>query len=210
MYKAKEKEFKKGVFHRKHTFTSHSTLSLFNFFSFSDQDRGSRPSLKKIRPVKLLPSSSVFSSLSQSYLILTDRNDKHLLVGEHLSIVVTPRSPHIDKITHYNYLVSIIVIDLPDPCLQRSVRMIPDISSYKALPRTSPDWIASFSKAFETGHDFQGLFHRRGSWGTKDLRLTTVTQLEERSRSELGTSDSPWRALHQRELFWVLRREPAD
>lgn len=48
-------------------------------------------------------------------------------------------------------------------------------------------WLNSqFFKAFETGHDFHDWLHRRGSWGTKDLRLTTVTQLgRERSRSEL-------------------------
>ncbi|KAI4573903.1 hypothetical protein MJT46_005143 [Ovis ammon polii x Ovis aries] len=47
-----------------------------------------------------------YSSLSQSYLYIDwTENDKHLLVGEHLSIVVTPRSPYIDKITHYNYLI---------------------------------------------------------------------------------------------------------
>ncbi|XP_043726458.1 complement C5-like [Cervus elaphus] len=47
-----------------------------------------------------------YSSLSQSYLYIDwTENYKHLLVGEHLNIVVTPRSPYIDKITHYNYLV---------------------------------------------------------------------------------------------------------
>ncbi|XP_029058501.1 complement C5 isoform X2 [Monodon monoceros] len=47
-----------------------------------------------------------YSSLSQSYLYIDwTENYKPLLVGEHLSIVVTPRSPYIDKITHYNYLI---------------------------------------------------------------------------------------------------------
>ncbi|CAI9171433.1 unnamed protein product [Rangifer tarandus platyrhynchus] len=47
-----------------------------------------------------------YSSLSQSYLYIDwTENYKHLLVGEHLNIVVKPRSPYIDKITHYNYLV---------------------------------------------------------------------------------------------------------
>uniref|UniRef100_A0A8C6E5B4 Complement C5 n=1 Tax=Moschus moschiferus TaxID=68415 RepID=A0A8C6E5B4_MOSMO len=47
-----------------------------------------------------------YSSLSQSYLYIDwTENHKHLLVGEHLNIVVTPRSPYIDKITHYNYLI---------------------------------------------------------------------------------------------------------
>ncbi|XP_074251369.1 complement C5 isoform X3 [Saimiri boliviensis] len=47
-----------------------------------------------------------YSSLSQSYLYIdwTD-NHKALLVGEHLNIIVTPKSPYIDKITHYNYLI---------------------------------------------------------------------------------------------------------
>ncbi|XP_022434572.1 complement C5 isoform X2 [Delphinapterus leucas] len=47
-----------------------------------------------------------YSSLSQSYLYIDwTENYKPLLVGEHLNIVVTPRSPYIDKITHYNYLI---------------------------------------------------------------------------------------------------------
>ncbi|XP_057580194.1 complement C5-like [Hippopotamus amphibius kiboko] len=47
-----------------------------------------------------------YSSLSQSYLYIDwTENYKPLLVGEHLSIVVTPRSPYIHKITHYNYLI---------------------------------------------------------------------------------------------------------
>lgn len=33
-------------------------------------------------------------------------------MGEHLNIIVTPKSPYIDKITHYNYLVSTKMIDL--------------------------------------------------------------------------------------------------
>ncbi|NIG59363.1 complement C5-like [Pontoporia blainvillei] len=47
-----------------------------------------------------------YSSLSQSYLYIDwTENYKPLLVGEHLNIAVTPRSPYIDKITHYNYLI---------------------------------------------------------------------------------------------------------
>nr|XP_012627177.1 complement C5-like isoform X2 [Microcebus murinus] len=48
-----------------------------------------------------------YSSPSQSFLSLswTD-NYKSLLVGEHLSITITPKSPYVDKITHYNYLIS--------------------------------------------------------------------------------------------------------
>lgn len=47
-----------------------------------------------------------YSSLSQSYLYIDwTENYKHLLVGAHLNIVVTPRSPYIDKITHYNFLI---------------------------------------------------------------------------------------------------------
>ncbi|XP_014685899.1 complement C5 [Equus asinus] len=47
-----------------------------------------------------------YSSLSQSYLYIDwTENYKTLLVGEHLSIIVTPKSPFIDKITHYNYLI---------------------------------------------------------------------------------------------------------
>nr|XP_008271599.1 complement C5 isoform X1 [Oryctolagus cuniculus] len=47
-----------------------------------------------------------YSSLSQSYLYIDwTENYKALLVGEHLNLIVTPKSPYIDKITHYNYLV---------------------------------------------------------------------------------------------------------
>ncbi|XP_058550309.1 complement C5-like isoform X1 [Neofelis nebulosa] len=48
-----------------------------------------------------------YSSHSQSFLSLswTDSH-KSLLVGEHLSITITPKSPYVDKITHYNYLIS--------------------------------------------------------------------------------------------------------
>ncbi|KAM5329098.1 complement C5 isoform 2-T2 [Glossophaga mutica] len=47
-----------------------------------------------------------YSSLSQSYLYIDWTGTyRPLLVGEHLNIIVTPRSPYIDKITHYNYLI---------------------------------------------------------------------------------------------------------
>ncbi|XP_045052893.2 complement C5 isoform X2 [Desmodus rotundus] len=47
-----------------------------------------------------------YSSLSQSYLYI-DWTGTYtpLLVGGHLNIIVTPKSPYIDKITHYNYLI---------------------------------------------------------------------------------------------------------
>ncbi|XP_054545130.1 complement C5 isoform X1 [Talpa occidentalis] len=47
-----------------------------------------------------------YSSLSQSYLYIDwTENYKPLLVGEHLNVIVTPKSPYIDKISHYNYLI---------------------------------------------------------------------------------------------------------
>ncbi|XP_074149042.1 complement C5 isoform X1 [Sminthopsis crassicaudata] len=47
-----------------------------------------------------------YSSLSKSYLYIDwTENFKPLLVGDHLSITVKPKSPYIDKITFYNYLV---------------------------------------------------------------------------------------------------------
>ncbi|XP_060056047.1 complement C5 [Erinaceus europaeus] len=47
-----------------------------------------------------------YSSLSQSYLYIDwTENYKPLLVGEYLNVIVTPKSPYIDKITHYNYLI---------------------------------------------------------------------------------------------------------
>ncbi|XP_010601242.1 complement C5 [Fukomys damarensis] len=48
-----------------------------------------------------------YSSPSESFLSLGWTGSyRSLLVGEHLSITVTPKSPYIDKITHYNYLIS--------------------------------------------------------------------------------------------------------
>ncbi|XP_038191822.1 complement C5-like [Arvicola amphibius] len=47
-----------------------------------------------------------YSSLSQSYIYIAwTENYKPMLVGEFLNIIVTPKSPYIDKITHYNYLI---------------------------------------------------------------------------------------------------------
>ncbi|XP_055994674.1 complement C5-like [Sorex fumeus] len=47
-----------------------------------------------------------YSSLSQSYLYIDwTANYKALLVGEDLNVIVTPKSPYIEKITHYNFLV---------------------------------------------------------------------------------------------------------
>ncbi|ERE71170.1 complement C5 [Cricetulus griseus] len=47
-----------------------------------------------------------YSSLSQSYIYIAwTENYKPVLVGEFLNIIVTPKSPYIDKITHYNYLI---------------------------------------------------------------------------------------------------------
>ncbi|XP_013368642.1 PREDICTED: complement C5-like isoform X2 [Chinchilla lanigera] len=48
-----------------------------------------------------------YSSPSQSFLSLTwTGSQQSLLVGEYLSITITPESPYLDKITHYNYLIS--------------------------------------------------------------------------------------------------------
>ncbi|XP_004615689.2 complement C5 [Sorex araneus] len=47
-----------------------------------------------------------YSSLSQSYLYIDwTANYKALLVGEDLNVIVTPKSPYIEKITHYNFLI---------------------------------------------------------------------------------------------------------
>ncbi|XP_074067794.1 LOW QUALITY PROTEIN: complement C5 [Macrotis lagotis] len=47
-----------------------------------------------------------YSSPSKSYLYIDwTENFKPLLVGDHLSITVKPKSPYIDKIAFYNYLV---------------------------------------------------------------------------------------------------------
>lgn len=60
-----------------------------------------------------------YSSLSQSYIYIAwTENYKPMLVGEFLNIIVTPKSPYIDKITHYNYLVSTMMRDphpIPNP-----------------------------------------------------------------------------------------------
>ncbi|KAM5185833.1 LOW QUALITY PROTEIN: complement C5-like [Callospermophilus lateralis] len=48
-----------------------------------------------------------YSSPSQSFLSLSWADSyKSLLVGEKLSITVTPKSPYVDKIAHYVYLIS--------------------------------------------------------------------------------------------------------
>ncbi|XP_047379624.1 complement C5-like isoform X2 [Sciurus carolinensis] len=50
--------------------------------------------------------ATAYSSLSQSYLYIDwTGNYKPLLVGEYLNITVTSKSPYIDKITQYNYLI---------------------------------------------------------------------------------------------------------
>ncbi|XP_049629042.1 complement C5-like [Suncus etruscus] len=47
-----------------------------------------------------------YSSLSQSYLYIDwTANYKTLLVGEDLNVIVTPKSPYIEKISHYNFLI---------------------------------------------------------------------------------------------------------
>ncbi|XP_076999393.1 complement C5 [Tamandua tetradactyla] len=47
-----------------------------------------------------------YSSLSQSYLYIDwTKNYKTLLVGGPLDVSVIPKSPYIEKITHYNYLI---------------------------------------------------------------------------------------------------------
>ncbi|XP_051022288.1 complement C5 [Acomys russatus] len=47
-----------------------------------------------------------YSSLSQSYIYIAwTENYRPMRVGEYLNIIVTPKSPYIDKITHYNYLI---------------------------------------------------------------------------------------------------------
>ncbi|XP_027630371.1 complement C5 [Tupaia chinensis] len=48
-----------------------------------------------------------YSSHSQSFLSLSWTDGyRSLVVGEHLNIIVTPKSPYVDKITHYSYLIS--------------------------------------------------------------------------------------------------------
>ncbi|XP_055994650.1 complement C5-like [Sorex fumeus] len=48
-----------------------------------------------------------YSTHSQSFLFLSWPDSyKSLPVGKHLSITVTPKSPFVDRITHYNYLIS--------------------------------------------------------------------------------------------------------
>ncbi|XP_063115847.1 complement C5-like isoform X2 [Cavia porcellus] len=48
-----------------------------------------------------------YSSPSQNFLSLSWTSSyRSLLVGEHLSITVTPESPYVDKIKHYSYLIS--------------------------------------------------------------------------------------------------------
>ncbi|XP_049629744.1 complement C5-like [Suncus etruscus] len=55
---------------------------------------------KDFRAVAYAGQSQIFLSLSGP------DSDKRLLVGEHLSVTITPKSPYADRITHYNYLIS--------------------------------------------------------------------------------------------------------
>lgn len=90
--------------------SSQSTCLLWNF---SFQVRTNDPDLPDENQASKDYRAVAYSSLSQSYLYIDwTGNYKPFLVGEHLNIIVTPRSPYIDKIAHYNYLVSMIIIDL--------------------------------------------------------------------------------------------------
>lgn len=111
----------------------------FKFF-FPFQIRTEDPDLPDENQARANYRAIAYSSLSQSYLYIEwTPNYKPVLVGEHLNVVVTPKSPYIDKITHYNYLVSMIMTDLQQLfphlfflCLQISIRMI----SYMFLKST--------------------------------------------------------------------------
>lgn len=99
--KSKENNLK-GMFYRKH----YITVYMF-FWNFPFQVKTDAPDLPDENQAREGYRAIAYSSLSQSYLYIdwTD-NHKALLVGEYLNIIVTPKSPYIDKITHYNYLVS--------------------------------------------------------------------------------------------------------
>lgn len=82
-------------------------------FKFFFQIRTEDPDLPDENQARANYRAIAYSSLSQSYLYIEwTQNYKPVLVGEHLNVVVTPKSPYIDKITHYNYLVSMIMTDL--------------------------------------------------------------------------------------------------
>ncbi|XP_004677441.1 PREDICTED: complement C5 [Condylura cristata] len=64
------------------------------------------PYLPEENQASKMYSAVAYKSLSQSYLYIDwTENYKPFRVGEHLNVIVTPKSPYIDKITHYNYLI---------------------------------------------------------------------------------------------------------
>lgn len=97
------------MFHRKYFIAIH--MSFFEIFPF--QVKTDDPDLPEENQASEVYQAIAYSSLSQSYLYIDwTGNYKPMLVGEYLNIIVTPRSPYINKITHYNYLVSTVMTDL--------------------------------------------------------------------------------------------------
>lgn len=86
----------------------------FDIFPF--QVKTDAPELPEENQASKEYEAVTYSSLSQSYIYIGwTENYKPMLVGEYLNIIVTPKSPYIDKITHYNYLVSTAMRDFPPP-----------------------------------------------------------------------------------------------
>lgn len=82
-------------------------------FEFPSQVQTDVPDLPEENQAQEDYYAVAYSSLSESYLYIDwTENYKALLVGEYLNIIVTPKSPYIDKITHYNYLVRSVILDL--------------------------------------------------------------------------------------------------
>lgn len=80
-------------------------MTVLEFHVKTDDPEEFRRIQKNIRPattIKQWPTKS----RSQSLLSLSWTDSyKSLLMGEHLSVTVTLKSPYVDEITHYNYLI---------------------------------------------------------------------------------------------------------
>lgn len=104
--------------------TSQSQASVFFiYWHCLFQVRTDDPDLPEQCQARRYYQAVTYSSPSQNFLSLSWTSSyRSLLVGEHLSITVTPESPYVDKIKHYSYLVSSIISYLhPVSYLQHSL-----------------------------------------------------------------------------------------
>jgi hypothetical protein len=114
-----------------------------------------------------------------------------MLVGEYLNIMVTPKSPYIDKITHYNYLVSPAMRDpaLPPPghCPSEAEAALRLHTRFPSSSKHIASGLPKLPGQAPSHADFKG-------WGDGTERLQDHTSSELRKRRlwfELGTPGFP-------------------